>query len=364
MSRGAWGSTVGSGAWLGLSIWWLSAVPALGLSEQPARHTIPGGEVAIYNLVGSVEVVPGEGSSIVAEVTLRGKDTSRLEVRKGPIGGRETLRVVYPGDRVVVPEFGEHTTSTLRVNDDGTFGEDRRGGRRITLSGKGPGIEAAADLLLLVPPGKKLHVIWGHGTGRVSGVHTQLSLEAAHMPLEVSGFQGPLAIDLGSGNVQVSKSETELSVDTGSGDVTLDGVRGANLGVDTGSGDVAADELHAENLAVDTGSGEIRLRAVRAEAVGLDTGSGRVSVELLGTVNNLVVDSGSGDVDVLIPRGTGALLSVETATGRIETNLAIETRSTKSGELEGRIGDGRGRIRIETGSGSIWRRESGSRSSR
>ena len=71
---------------------------AAGLAVRPAaadpeRHSLPGTEVAVYNLVGSVEVVPGAGSAVVAEVTLRGPDAGRLRIEKGSIRGRETLRV-------------------------------------------------------------------------------------------------------------------------------------------------------------------------------------------------------------------------------------------------------------------------------
>ena len=85
----------------------------------------------------------------------------------------------------------------------------------------------------------------------------------------------------------------------------------------------------------------------------LDSGSGEIVVDLSASMKDLVIDTGSGDVSVSIPRGTGAELSVETGSGRIETNLVLETRSRKHNELVGRIGNGRGSIRIETGSGTV-----------
>ena len=44
---------------------------------EPTRYTVTGSHVAIYNLVGSLEVVRGDGASVVAEVTLKGKDAAR-----------------------------------------------------------------------------------------------------------------------------------------------------------------------------------------------------------------------------------------------------------------------------------------------
>lgn len=327
----------------------LGASPA---AADPERHTLPGTEVAIYNLVGSVEVVPGTGSSVVAEVDLLGPDADRLRIETGKIRGRETLRVVYPGDRVRVPEFGHRTTSTLRVRDDGTFADGGPNGRKVVLSGK-EGIEARADIRILVPRGKKVAVKWGHGEGTISGVDAAVSLDAAHMPVTATGVKGPLAVDIGSGRVTVQDASGSIAIDTGSGEVELRGIHGGPIAVDTGSGEVTGEDLDSEPLAISTGSGGIRLTRTRSEQVSLDSGSGEIVVDLNGALRNLVIDTGSGDVNVSIPRGTGAELSVETGSGGIETDLAVETRYRKRNELVGRIGRGGGSIRIETGSGTV-----------
>lgn len=327
----------------------LAAFPA---QADPERHTLPGAEVTIYNLVGTLEIVPGTGSSVVAEVDLLGPDASQLRIQKGEIRGRETLRVVYPGDRVRVPEFGHRTTSTIRVREDGTFSDEGENGRKVVLSGK-DGIEASADIRILVPKGKKLAVKWGHGEGTISRVEAAVALDAAHMPVTATGVKGPLSVDIGSGEVVVEGGSGPVAIDTGSGEVKLSGIRGGPIAVDTGSGEVVAEDLESEPLAISTGSGSIRIVNTRSDHVALDSGSGEIVVDLTGALENLVIDTGSGDVSVSIPRGTGAELSVETGSGEIESNLAVETQYRKRNELVGRIGNGRGSIRIETGSGTV-----------
>ena len=331
---------------------------AAGLWARPAaavpeRHTIPGTEVVIYNLVGSLEIVPGTGPSVVAEVTLQGPDASRLRIAKGTIRGKERLRVIYPGDRIRVPEFEHRTTTTIRVREDGTFSDENgSGGRKVVLSGK-EGIEASADIRILVPKGKKLEVKWGHGDGTVSGVEASVAIDAASMPVTVTDAKGPLSVDIGAGRVTVNGASGSIAIDTGSGEVDLRDVHGGRIDVDTGSGEVTGQGLDSDPVSISTGSGEIRLVEVRSDQVTLDSGSGEISIELNGSMKELLVDTGSGDVTVLIPRGTGADLSVETGSGDIETNLVVETRYRKRNELVGRIGTGGGRIRIETGSGNI-----------
>ena len=75
------------------------ALPALLLAAAgilPARplfaqeiHRLDGPRVAVYNLVGEVEVVPGVGPGVVVEITRGGADRDRLEVETGRVGGRE-----------------------------------------------------------------------------------------------------------------------------------------------------------------------------------------------------------------------------------------------------------------------------------
>jgi lia operon protein LiaG len=332
---------------------------AAGSPYEPTRHTLGGTDVAIYNLLGNLEVVRGEGASVVAEVTLHGKDAVKLQVENGPIDGRQSLRVIYPGDRIVNPEFGDHTTSTFRVNDDGTFNDDKHGGRRVTMSGRGPGIEAGADIRLLVPAGKKVHVYWGHGKASVTRTDADLALDAAGMPVSATGIRGSLSVDIGSGMVRVEGADAEIAIDTGSGDVSLSAVHGKGVTVDTGSGEVTGNDISAESATIDTGSGDIRLGKFGAERVSLETGSGEVTVEIAGDNQSLEIDAGSGDVTVTIPKALGAELSVETGSGGIETNLTMQTSVRKHDALVGKIGDGRGRIAIETGSGTVSIKQAG-----
>jgi DUF4097 and DUF4098 domain-containing protein YvlB len=333
------------------------------LSPHPARaagttrHTLSGEKVSIYNLVGTVEIVRGTGGSVVAEVTLNGPDADRLQVAEGPIDGRSTLRVIYPGNRVSVPQFGDHTTSTIHVRDDGTFGDSHRGGRKVVLTGSGDGIEASADIRISVPAGKRLDVNWGHGRASATDVIADLAFDGAGLPVAVTGLKGLLAVDVGSGDIRVSKSTASVDIDTGSGDVDLVEIQGQSLRVDTGSGAVSANGVKGDAISISTGSGGIDVSGASAPSIQLETGSGEVTVALTGKLSTLSVESGSGDVSVTLPKSVGAQLSIETGSGGIESELAIETKMRSRHELVGRVGDGAGQIAIETGSGTVTLRQ-------
>lgn len=327
-------------------------------AEAPRRETLAGDRVALYTLAGAVRVEAGRGQMVEAEVTPGGRDAASLTVETGRIGERNTLRVVFPGRRIVYPAIGRGSTTQLRVRDDGTFGDgkmsDLFGVRTVRIAGSGGGLEAHADLRVYVPPGKTVEIRVGAGRIDAANVDGRLVLDTASGPVTASGTRGDLVVDTGSGAVRVSDARGEVTVDTGSGPVEVSAVRGERLLVDTGSGSVRGSDLEVGTLTVDTGSGGIDLSGVSARDVSLDTGSGSVELALVGQAERVVVDTGSGDVSLRLPRSFGATVSIETGSGEIRTDLAFRSIRRSHDALRGEIGDGHASLRLETGSGDVW----------
>jgi DUF4097 and DUF4098 domain-containing protein YvlB len=142
-------------------------------------------------------------------------------------------------------------------------------------------------------------------------------------------------------------------VDTGSGPVEVSKFEGTALFVDTGSGEVTASEVKADEISIDTGSGDIRLTGGSAPRLSLETGSGAVTADLRVDPSSLTVETGSGDIGVTAPGTLGAEVDIETTSGDIETDFQLQVTRHSRDHLVGRIGDGRGRIAIETGSGDV-----------
>jgi len=131
-------------------------------------------------------------------------------------------------------------------------------------------------------------------------------------------------------------------------------VSGPEVRLDTGSGDVTADRVATDVLMIDTGSGDVTASSVRANDVKIDTGSGNVRLDLLADLRALDVDTGSGDVTINVPADLGAEVDIETGSGDIDLqNVTVRTTRLERDHLTGEIGDGKGRIRIETGSGGV-----------
>lgn len=319
-------------------------------AQQTERYELEGPRVAIYNLAGVARVEAGSGSAVTVEVARGGADASSLRVETGPVDEAETLRVIYPGDRVVYEEAGGHSRTQIRVREDGRFGRD---GRRVSVTGSGDGVRAHADLTIRVPQGVEVAVYLGVGRAEARGVSADLRLDTHAAPVTARDIRGFLNVDTGSGGVEVSGVEGDLVVDTGSGGVDVSAVRGSRVNLDTGSGSVTGSDVRAEQLRVDTGSGSIRLADITATDLRLDTGSGGVEVDLTSDVRSLEIDTGSGGVVVRVPEGLGASLELETGSGGIHTDIPVQVQRASRDHLTGRIGDGNGSIRIDTGSGSI-----------
>ncbi|HEX7078545.1 MAG TPA: DUF4097 family beta strand repeat-containing protein [Candidatus Eisenbacteria bacterium] len=327
--------------------------PVSASPSGAGQRTIAGDDIAVHNLVGHLTVRPGTGSAVVAEITTAGKDADRLRVEQGVLRGRPTLRVIYPSDRIRVDGMGPSSSTTLRVRDDGTLDVESGEGRKVTLSGRGSGLDARADIVLTVPRGKRVSIYWGEGKGDASDVDADLRIDGASFEVAARGSRGSLTIEVGSGSVSVERATGTVDVETGSGDVELRDVRGDGLKVETGSGRIDAHAIETARLELETGSGDVRAESVRAPRASLTTGSGAISMRLDGDADDLALESGSGDVTLVVPRAFGAAVHFETGSGDIDSNVPIEVRSRDRREIDGSIGDGRGRLNVETGSGSI-----------
>src|SRR6266540_3485453 len=108
----------------------------------------------------------------------------------------------------------------------------------------------------------------------------------------------------------------------------VDGV----IRVDVASADVAADRTRG-TLKIATGSGNVDLRDAAGD-VALETGSGDVTLKVPPSMSAQVdLDTGSDDIDL--------------------GGLTIQVRRLEQDHITGTIGDGKGRLSIETGSGNV-----------
>ena len=324
---------------------------------QTQSYELSGRHIAIYNLVGQVNVQPARGSAVTVEVTVGGPDANELRIETGEIRDAETLRVIYPDDKITYSEWGRRSRTELRVRSDGTFSDSdwrrRSRGDEVTISGRGGGLEAHADLTIAVPAGQRVSVYLAVGEAFIENVDGDIRMDTHSAPVYASGTRGRLIVDVGSGHVEVRDAEGEINLDTGSGAVDVSDVSGSSLLIDTGSGSVTATGIAVDDLNIDTGSGRITAERVSAPNILLDTGSGSVELEVTDNADNIEIDTGSGGVRVIVPESFGARVDIDTGSGSIELDMPITMRRWQRDHVQGTIGNGGGRLHIDTGSGSV-----------
>jgi DUF4097 and DUF4098 domain-containing protein YvlB len=321
----------------------------------------------VYNLVGELRVEGGSGSDVVVDVQRGGADAAKLDIQSGPLRGRETLRIIYPDDVIVMPDWGRGWNTSLRVRDDGTFddnGWDESGRHHHNWSGEGhevritgrsrDGLEAFADLHVTVPKGKTVGLYLGVGKAFVTNVDGTIRVSVASADVAADRTRGLLRIRTGSGNVDLRTASGDVGLATGSGDITAGGVDGSRLRLETGSGTVTLRDAKAPDVHIETGSGNIDVTATSGDVLSFETGSGDVDVALVSTFSSAHIETGSGDVTLKVPPTLGAEVDLDTGSGDIDLGgLTLQVRRIEHDHVRGTLGDGKGRVSVETGSGNV-----------
>lgn len=327
-------------------------------AQSPERFTLRGNDVAVYNIAGKITIERGGSGGVVVEVTRGGDDGRELKFEQRSVDGRDALCVVYPDERIVYPQpRGRHSTFSNSTSARDCRGGARKGmfrGTRIEVSSEGRGVEAWADLRIIVPAGHAIRVKHLLGDVSVANVDATLRLDVGASIVTAHDTRGLFDLNSGSGGVTISGHDGVLSVDVGSGGVRVERVHGPNTRIETGSGAVRASDIKSDSVGISTGSGQVTATGIAARRVRVSTGSGGTSVGLVSAADDVRISTGSGSVSVTLPASFSARVDVSTGSGGIRTDIPVQVSGrTERNELHGTIGDGRGRLSVDTGSGGV-----------
>lgn len=339
-------------------------------AEFQQEFSFEGKELLVSNMIGKVEIVPGQGDDFVVTVTVRGKDAAEglLEFVVEE-GSSSALAIKFPLDdhtRYTYPELGSNSSTTIHFRND----EDDDGswlrkifsgwvGKKVTVKGRGNGLELWADVTIAVPARRILEVRHGVGEINAGNLEADLNLDTHSGPISVDGLKGDLLADTGSGRVVAVGVTGEVNIDTGSGSVRVTECQGSEVKVDTGSGSVEVDRVDCGYLLVDTGSGSVEARGVKADKAKIDTGSGGVSLQL-GRMGDgrFDIDTGSGSIDLVLPRDASARVTAETGSGSVRNQVeGAKVALAERDELDMKVGAGAARVVLGAGSGSVTIRQ-------
>ena len=194
-----------------------------------------------------------------------------------------------------------------------------------------------------------------------AGVH--VTARATSGDIRVTGTKGIVEAGSQSGDILVDDAAERIELRSFSGDITGRNLRG-NVEVNALSGDIDLSGVHGDVDATGVSS-DIAMRGITARYVRAKSTSGDITFE--GTVDNTgryELGSHSGSVYLTVPQNTGALLTVSTYNGSIESDFPITLKPGEHGIGHSRrytfeIGRGDARISAESFSGDITIRSTG-----
>jgi len=184
---------------------------------------------------------------------------------------------------------------------------------------------------------------------------TRLTVAAGSADVSVRGVKGEVAVATTTGDVVIDDASTRVSFESMSGDVQISRVQG-DLRGEAMSGEIGVTDVSG-GVEVETVSGDLTLHDVRSRSVRAETVSG--SVEFEGRTERggrYDFASHSGDVRLVLPTTLGALISVETFSGTIDSDFPITLNPGQrhGKQFEFQVGDGGARIGASSFSGGIY----------
>ena len=258
------------------------------------------GQVYVYNLSGSVEVIGWSDNEVHVTGEL-GDDVEEFYFERDG----DTIKI-----KVKVP--------------------DRSWGRK----------DVSSELIIRVPTGNSVEVDTVSADIDIEGVTGELDLEAVSGDITAEVAASDVQIEAVSGDIDLSGdgSAIDCDIENTSGDVTVDSV-GGDIDITVVSGDIEVADGAFADADLETVNGEIEFVAALEDGGRLD------------------IESVNGGVEVEFTNDVGGRFEIETFNGRIRNCFGPEAERTSryapGWELEFEHGSGNSRVSIATLNGSV-----------
>ena len=327
--------------------------------EKEEKATVPAkGKVAlaVKNARGRTVVVgrpEATSISVVAMKTATGRDTGET-------------RAMLDRLKVEISESGDEVTVETK---DGNKYEDWSWSVMSVV--KGNRRSAWVDYTIEVPLHYRVTASTTSGEIRVSNINGRADVGATSGDVTLRGVLAGGRVAITSGDVEASDIGGDFAVSATSGNVTVDNVRGTltisgtsgdfdvsrverDVSVDMTSGDFVLEGCSG-NVVFRAASGDARLSEVDG-SIDASSSSGDIMV-LISPVGDrrFSFSSSSGDIDIsyLPAKNYGFELDIATHSGSIEGDMPIRVSRVDRKRLQGVVGTGTARVKVETASGDV-----------
>jgi DUF4097 and DUF4098 domain-containing protein YvlB len=267
---------------------------------------------------------------------------------------------------------------------------------------------------ITVPKQTNIECASSYGAIQIANIHGETKGKTSSGSIEAKNIEGPTNLDTSYGsvncrniigdNITVKSSSGSITVEiirgsallttsygsiictdmsdgdiklkTSSGKIRLSNVSFGDCDAHTSYGSVVSDQLKGKLIKLHSGSGSINLADSSADTTNLSTSYGRITCRQI-TTNEITAKSGSGNLDIVCsdstpdeivadlvtsygnidlvaPQNFAGQVDLSTSYGSIRTNRPITINGQISKKkLKGTIGEGNGKLHMQTSSGSI-----------
>jgi hypothetical protein len=240
------------------------------------------------------------------------------------------------------------------VQVDGRLGD---GAKPLAITGSNGDLEIKVE-----PQGGSGWFNWG-GDSRMAPTTLELHVPKAasldvnviSAPLVIDGMDGgSIEVNTVSGKARINARTPSLKVDSVSGGIEQAGHAG-QAELQTVSGEILAPAL-GSSVDLQTISGRIQASGGPWQKLTLSTVSGDVQLSGgLASGGSIGIDSMSGDVQLQLPANTSGTLHASSFSGDLRSDFGTPTEPEHGpgSSLDVRLGDGHGKINVETFSGDL-----------
>lgn len=324
-------------------------------------------EKAEYQRTENLGVPLASGSNLVAEtsfgsITVTGADVAECNVIAIISAGASTEEEAK--------EIAEEVEIETELVD-----------KTLTVKAKKPQIKKEQSIgvsfEIIIPKQTDVECSSSFGAIQLANINGNAKTKTSSGSITAENIKGSVKLDTSFGSINCNNiSGGDIELKTSSGKIALTKAAFGNCSSHTSFGSITSSELAGKSLTLKSNSGSINLTEVSAGTADIFTSFGRINCRRI-TSSDLTAGSNSGNIDIVCSDSTPAEINanvvtsfgsidfvtppgfsgqVELATnfGSVNTNLPITiTGEVSKKKLTGKIGEGKGKLHLETRSGSI-----------
>jgi DUF4097 and DUF4098 domain-containing protein YvlB len=341
----------------------------LDVATQSGSITITGAEVAECRVEATITAhapTQEEAQQLADQVEIRlesAEDILKIRANKPDLAHNRSVAVSYA---ITAPR-------TINVLCESSYGSLHVANIEGAIKGKTSSGSVKAEEIK-----GELDLNTSYGSIACKHIDGQtVLLRSSSGSITVTDLKGAAKMETSYGSITCEESSGgNLELKTSSGGIRVSNASFGDCLADTSYGSITGNHLKGNNIKLHSNSGSVEVAEAQADTVDLHTSYGRVKAQQI-TTGNLLAESGSGGIDIACSESCPADLTanVKTAYGSITfaapprfsgaVHLATHYGTVRSalpvtmtGQLDkrnivGRIGEGKGTLRLETSSGSI-----------